>query len=360
MSRLLRPPDGMDQQLQQSASPARRRRNIDRARCHRRRCHGKFSVWTRCLLLSARPSIDPYTTGPEECDGDCFSAMHEKCREMKSVPMLRCIHLPICQKPNVCEQWEADSCKSSNYDGGTHTTSPSNPVDALGNVDFGRVEQATGCRDSREGGTTTTSPDRLAGALATGLRPVGQAASCRVSRKDENKPSIEHSCSDVPHANGGHHAGCHVSPLSCAGIPGPLYTSQPDWDRLLEDSRHRCYASCRTNCFSESLLGEWLQLLLTRLPWERPRVGHGGKLLPRSTAWLTAPACSCDYRYGGVVVGPHHFEPWFPSSPIRSVERAGFWNAPTVAMPICTWSPRTQWVGMRTTSACPRPLSATP
>ena len=52
--------------------------------------------------------------------------------------------------------------------------------------------------------------------------------------------------------------------------------------------------------------------------------------MPRQTAWMVQPGCTCPYKYGGVTVAPQVFPQWMP-------------EAMRVVMPKCGISDESEW-----------------
>jgi alkylated DNA repair dioxygenase AlkB len=82
------------------------------------------------------------------------------------------------------------------------------------------------------------------------------------------------------------------------------------WTSVVEDRERECRSRHMLRALPEQSCRYFLQVVHDGTTWMQPQGRHGP--MPRFTAWLVAPGCSCTYRYGGTEVNPQVFPSWMP------------------------------------------------
>lgn len=80
------------------------------------------------------------------------------------------------------------------------------------------------------------------------------------------------------------------------------------WTYPVIDESRRCYVGFLQNSLPQERLQAFYESIKTGTEWLQPE----GKLgpIPRKTAWMVAPGCTCSYRYGGLTVPPNVWPQW--------------------------------------------------
>jgi len=104
-----------------------------------------------------------------------------------------------------------------------------------------------------------------------------------------------------------------MEPRSETGLK-MLYQGCPDdiakqWEPCLVDESRRSFAGYLPCPFDEATRTKWFETLKENVDWLQPEGSHGP--IPRKTAWMTGPGCTCEYKYGGIQVPPLEYPPWF-------------------------------------------------
>jgi len=81
-----------------------------------------------------------------------------------------------------------------------------------------------------------------------------------------------------------------------------------NWKYQITDDNRRSYAAKLDCPFPPELLTSWFAMVKEGTNWTQPIGPHGP--VPRKTAWMVAPGCSCTYRYGGTEQEPQEFPPF--------------------------------------------------
>jgi len=82
-----------------------------------------------------------------------------------------------------------------------------------------------------------------------------------------------------------------------------------NWKYSVNDDARRSYAAYLQCPFSQEQLSSWFAAAKEGTNWVQP-VGPTGNPIPRKTAWMVAPGCTCTYRYGSIEVEPQEFPPF--------------------------------------------------
>mmetsp|Transcript_35309 Transcript_35309/g.104903 ORF Transcript_35309/g.104903 Transcript_35309/m.104903 type:complete len:377 (-) Transcript_35309:13-1143(-) len=110
------------------------------------------------------------------------------------------------------------------------------------------------------------------------------------------------------------------------------------WSYPLMDEEYRCFAG-HMACPLADLSGAggakpstdaFYRKVEAGTRWDQPLDPRSGEPIPRRTAWMVAPGCTCTYRYGGVDVAPQDFPDWM----VEIME---------VYMPLCGLTKREEW-----------------
>lgn len=86
---------------------------------------------------------------------------------------------------------------------------------------------------------------------------------------------------------------------SCAGA---------NWQYPLNDANRRSYGGLLKCPFTQETNQMFYQAVKDGIEWIQPMGPHGP--IPRQTAWLVSPGCSCTYRYGSIEVPPQEYPPF--------------------------------------------------
>jgi len=80
------------------------------------------------------------------------------------------------------------------------------------------------------------------------------------------------------------------------------------WKNIVQDESRRSFAAFHPSPFTKEQT-EWMfPNIRDGTDWKQP-MGKNGPI-PRKTAWMVAPGCTCNYGYGGIQVEPNEFPPW--------------------------------------------------
>ena len=85
---------------------------------------------------------------------------------------------------------------------------------------------------------------------------------------------------------------------------GELCQPGVNWEYVLRDERFRSVAGYLANPFTWKQCNTFFVTIQNNTKWSSP----GG--MPRGTAWMVKPECTCSYGYGGHVVQPQSYPPW--------------------------------------------------
>lgn len=80
------------------------------------------------------------------------------------------------------------------------------------------------------------------------------------------------------------------------------------WRLVLNDESRRCFAAFMPSPVPQQRLQAFFRTIRDGTTWLQPDGPQG--LMPRKTAWMVRPGCTCPYRYGGVLVEPQVFPSW--------------------------------------------------
>mmetsp|Transcript_34769 Transcript_34769/g.95882 ORF Transcript_34769/g.95882 Transcript_34769/m.95882 type:complete len:699 (+) Transcript_34769:41-2137(+) len=82
------------------------------------------------------------------------------------------------------------------------------------------------------------------------------------------------------------------------------------WEYLLKDEEKRCFMGHLRNSKSPEFLRGFYDRVAAGTEWHQPVDPRSAEPIPRKTAWMVSPGCTCTYRYGGVDVSPQTFPEW--------------------------------------------------
>lgn len=96
---------------------------------------------------------------------------------------------------------------------------------------------------------------------------------------------------------------------------------QSGWTFPLMDESRRSFAGFLRNPFSEAALQDFFARIRDGTTWCQPQGKNGP--IPRKTAWMVSPGCSCHYSYGGIDVDPQEYPPWMVALMREVMPRCG-------------------------------------
>lgn len=100
------------------------------------------------------------------------------------------------------------------------------------------------------------------------------------------------------------------TPRSKVGLKlvGERAPSSAPWYYVLADDRRRCYAAHLPRAIKAEVAMKLMNIVDREVEWLQPEGRFGP--IPRKTAWLVKPPCSCRYIYGGTKVPPSPYPEW--------------------------------------------------
>lgn len=84
--------------------------------------------------------------------------------------------------------------------------------------------------------------------------------------------------------------------------------SHARWSYPVCDESRRCYAGFFPNFMDKQTCDMFFKQIQEGTEWKQP-LGRLGAI-PRKTAWMVTPECTCTYRYGSIEVEPQHYPAW--------------------------------------------------
>jgi len=92
---------------------------------------------------------------------------------------------------------------------------------------------------------------------------------------------------------------------------GEMAPASARWNYILNDESRRSFGGFLPNPLEDETCDSYFEQIRDGVNWCQPE----GKLgpIPRKTAWMVAPGCTCTYTYGGIEVEPQDYPPWMIS-----------------------------------------------